>query len=193
MLAIARKQLRSIAMLAVAAALVVGGVAAAQSSSQGGSGEAKPGQSDGPPPGPPTMGIAMPGLTNGVLHVQNKEGDEETIRIDQGKVKSVGSDSVVLTENDGGEVTVEVDSDTQILGKPGAETSLGDLEAGQQVSASGPEGGAAKAIMVMPKKGDLAGSFHGGPMPPPGAPGVEYGVQGSTQRGPSTQSSGSGE
>ena len=193
MLAVARKQLRSIAMLAVAAALVVGGVAAAQSNSNGGSGGAKPGQSDGPPPGPPAMGIAMPGLTNGVLHVQNKEGDEETIRIDQGKVKNVGSDSLALTENDGSEVTVKVDDDTQILGKPGQETSLGDLEIGQQVSASGPEDGAAKAIMVMPKKGEMVGSFHGGPMPPPGAPGVEYGVQSSTQRGPSTQSSGSGE
>jgi len=137
------------------------------------------------------MGIAMPGLTNGVLHVQNKEGDEETIRIDQGKVKGVDSDSIVLTENDGSEVTVKVDDDTQILGKPGEETSLDDLEVGQLVSVSGPDGGAAKAIMTMPKKGEMVGGFHGEPMPPPGAPGIEYGVQGSTQRGPSLQSSGS--
>jgi len=193
MLAIARKQLRSIAMLAVAAALVVGGVAAAQSNSNGGSGDGKPGRIGGPPPGPPTMGIAMPGLTNGVLHVQNKEGDEETIRIDQGKIKSVDSDSITITENDESEVTVKVDGDTQILGKPGAETSLDDLEAGQQVSTSAPDGEAATAVMVMPKKGDIVGNFRGGPMPPPGAPGVEYGTQSSIPRGPSTQSSGSGE
>jgi hypothetical protein len=193
MLAIARKQLRSIAMLAVAAALVVGGVAAAQSNSDGGSGSAKPGMRGGPPPGPPAMGIAMKGLTYGVLHVQNEEGEAETIRIDQGKIKSVDSSSITLTENDESEVTVEVDGNTDVLGKPGEESSLGDLDAGQQVSVSGPEGEAAKAIMVMPKKGDIVGSFHGGPMPPPGAPGVEYGTQSSTQRGPSMQSSGSGE
>src|SRR6201990_3511154 len=98
MLAIARKQLRSIAMLAVAAALVVrGGAAAAQSNPNGAPGDGKPGHEGGPPPGPPTMGIAMPGLTNGVLHVQNKEGDEETIRVDQGKGNSLGSDSLGLT------------------------------------------------------------------------------------------------
>ncbi|MET0558531.1 MAG: DUF5666 domain-containing protein [Solirubrobacterales bacterium] len=193
MLAIARKQLRSIAMLAVAAALVVGGVAAAQSSSDSGSSNGKPALHAGAPPGGPAMGIAMKGLTYGVLHVQNDDGDAETIRIDQGKVKSVGSGSLTLTENDGSEVTVTVDDDTQILGKPGIETSLEDLEVGQQVSVSGPEGGTAKAIMVLPKKGDVVGAFHGGPMPPPGAPGIEYGVQSSTQRGPSTQSSGSGE
>jgi len=194
MLAIARKQLRSIAMLAVAAALVVGGVAAAQSNSaDSGSGSGKPALRGGPPPGGPAMGIAMKGLTYGVLHIQNEDGDAETIRIDQGKIKTVGSDSLTLTENDGSEVTVKVDGDTEILGKPGEETSLSDLEAGQQVSASGPEGGTAKAIMVMPKKGDIVGAFHGGPMPPPGGPGVEYGVQSSTQRVPSTQSSGSGE
>ncbi len=165
----ARKHLRSIAMLAVAAALVVAGVAAAQGSSEAGSDgsqEAGPGKMHGgPPPGPPAMGIAMNGLTYAELHVQNKEGDEETIRVDQGKVKSVDSGSITLTENDDSEVTVKVDEDTQVMGKPGEETSLDDLEAGQQVSVSGPEGGTAKAIMVMPKKGDFAASFQGGPPP----------------------------
>ncbi len=166
----ARKHVRSIAMLAVAAALVVAGVAAAQGSSEGGSGssqEAGPGKMiGGPPPGPPAMGIAMKGLTYAELHVQNKEGDEETIRVDQGKVKSVGDSSITLTENDGSEVTVKVDEDTQVMaGKPGEESTLDDLEAGQQVSVSGPEGDAAVAIMVMPKRGDFAASFQGGPPP----------------------------
>lgn len=71
MLAIARKQLRSIAMLAVAAALVVGGVAAAQSNSNGGSSDGKPGADGGlrlqvggtapggmvPPPPPGAAGV----------------------------------------------------------------------------------------------------------------------------------------
>jgi Domain of unknown function (DUF5666) len=172
----ARKQMRAVAMLGVAAALVVGGVAAAQGNSQSGSQGNGSGQSAGghPPGPPPLMGIAMKGLTYAELHVQNKEGEAETIRIDQGKVKSVGDSSITLTENDESEVTVAVDSDTEVMGKPGDETSLSDLEAGQQVSVSAPEGEAARAIMVLPKKGDIvAAGFRGGPMaPPPGAPGA---------------------
>ncbi len=99
----------------------------------------------------------MKGLTYAELHVQNKDGKAETIRIDQGKIKCVGSDSITLTENDDSEVTVAVDDDTDVLGRPGEETALGDLEAGQQVSVSAPAGEAAKAIMVLPKKGDVAG------------------------------------
>lgn len=169
----ARKHLRSIAMLGVAAALVVGGVAAAQGDSQSGSTQSSGQEAGQRPPGPPPMmGIAMKGLTYAELHVQGKDGTEETIRIDQGKVKSVGDSSITLTENDDSEVTVAVDSDTEVMGKPGEETSLGDLEAGQQVSVTAPEGEAAQAIMVLPKKGDIAAaSFKGGPMgPPPGAP-----------------------
>ena len=76
-----------------------------------------------------------------------------------------------MTENDGSEVTIPVDGDTQVMGKPGEETSLSDLEAGQQVSVSAPDGDAARAIMVMPKKGDFPAGFKGGPMgPPPGPP-----------------------
>lgn len=169
----ARKHLRSIAMLGVAAALVVGGVAAAQGDSQSGSTQSNGQEAGHRPPGPPPMmGIAMKGLTYAELHVLNKSGDEETVRIDQGKVKSVGDSSVTLTENDDSEVTVAVDSDTEVMGKPGEETALSDLETGQQVSVTAPEGEAAQAIMVLPKKGDIAAAgFKGGPMgPPPGAP-----------------------
>ena len=167
----ARKQMRSIAMLGVAAALVVGGVAAAQGDSQ--SGSQSNGQEAGkrPPGPPPMMGIGMQGLTYAELHVQSKDGTAETIRIDQGKVKSVGDSSITLTENDESEVTVAVDGDTEVMGKPGEETSLSDLETGQQVSVTAPEGEAAQAIMVLPKKGDFAAGFKGGPMgPPSGAP-----------------------
>lgn len=169
----ARKQMRSIAMLGVAAALVVGGVAAAQGDSQSGSTQSSGQEAGKRPPGPPPMmGIAMKGLTYAELHVLNKSGDAETLRIDQGKVKSVGDSSITLTENDDSDVTVAVDSDTEVMGKPGEETSLSDLEAGQQVSVTAPEGEAAQAIMVLPKKGDIAAAgFKGGPMgPPPGAP-----------------------
>ncbi len=167
----ARKHMRSVAMLGVAAALVVGGVAAAQGDSQ--SGSQSSGQEAGkrPPGPPPAMGIAMQGLTYAELHVLNKSGEAETVRIDQGKVKSVGDSSITLTANDDSEVTVAVDEDTEIMGKPGEETALSDLEAGQQVSVTAPEGEAAQAIMVLPKKGDIAAGFKGGPMgPPPGAP-----------------------
>jgi hypothetical protein len=156
-------------MIAVAAALTVGGVAAAQGGSgsegQGSSGQ---GASHRPPGPPPMMGPGGKNLTYAELHVLNKEGDSEVVRIDQGKVKSTGDSSITLTENDGSEVTIKVDDSTDVLGKPGTETTLADLEAGQQVSVTATEGEAAKSIMVMPKKGELPSGFHGGP--PPGAP-----------------------
>lgn len=161
----ARKHLRAIALIGVASALVVGGVAAAQ----GGSGPE--GQGAGKrPPGPPPMGIGMKGLTYAELHVLNKEGDSEVVRIDQGKVKSTGDSSITLTENDGSEVTIPVNDETDVLGKPGTETTLAELEAGRQVTVTATEGQAAKTIMVMPKKGEIPGGSRGGPTPPPGAP-----------------------
>lgn len=170
----ARKHMRSIATIGVAAALVVGGVAAAQGDSQSGSQESGQPAGKRPPGPPPAMGLAMKGLTYAELHVQSSDGKAETIRIDQGKVMSVGSSSIAVTENDDSEVTIPVDGDTQVMGRPGEETSLGDLEAGQQVSVTASAGEAATAIMAMPKKGDVVGTFRGGPMPPP--PGAELGL-----------------
>jgi hypothetical protein len=163
-----RKQMRSIATIGVASALVVGGVAAAQGDFGGGQRQNQGGRPPGPPP---MMGIGMRGLTYAELHVQNKEGQSESLRLDQGKVKSTTSDSITITENDGSEVTIPVDDETKVLGKPGQETALDDLEAGQQVSVTAPQGDPAAAIMVMPKKGEVIRAFHGGPMPPP--PGIE--------------------
>lgn len=168
-----RKHLKTIATLGVAAALVVGGVAAAQGGS-GGEGQGTSGQQGSPhrPPGPPPMmGPGGKNLTYTELHVLTKKGDSEVIRIDQGKVKSTSDSSLTLTENDGSEVTIPVDDQTDVLGKPGTETTLADLEAGQQVNVTAPEGEAAKVIMVMPKKGELPSGFHGGR--PPGAPPME--------------------
>ncbi|HET7508487.1 MAG TPA: hypothetical protein VFJ53_09025, partial [Solirubrobacterales bacterium] len=81
-----------------------------------------------------------------------------------------------LTENDGNEVTIAVDKATDVLGKPGEETTLDDLQTGQQVSVTAPDGEAAKAIMVLPKKGDVVGAFQPGAMPPPPA-GAEMSLQ----------------
>jgi hypothetical protein len=165
----ARKQLRTIAMLGVAAALVVGGVAAAQGDSQGGSGGS---QGSGHPAGPAPMGgpmmIGGQDLTYAELHVQ-KDGKAETIRLDQGKITAVDDSSVTLTENDGSSVTIPVDGDTKVLGKPGEKSTLDDLSVGQQVSVCGPDGGTAKLIMVAPKKGEMKGAPLGGPGGPPPA------------------------
>jgi hypothetical protein len=149
-------------MLGVAAALVVGGVAAAQGDSQGGS---QGSQGSGHPAGPPPMGGPMIGgkdLTYAELHVQ-KDGKAETIRLDQGKITAVDDSSITLTENDGSSVTIPVDEDTEVMGKPGEESTLDDLGVGQQVSVCGPDGGTAKAIMVAPKKGEMKGAPLGAP------------------------------
>ncbi len=166
----ARKQMRAIATLGVAAALVVGGVAAAQGDSPGGSAGS---QGSGHPAGPPPLGGPMmlgKNLTYAEFHVQTN-GKEETIRLDQGKITVVDDSSITLAENDGSSVTIPVDANTKVLGRPGEEATLGDLSVGQQVSVCGPDGGTAKAIMVAPKKGEMKGAPLGAPggSPPPGA------------------------
>jgi ABC-type Fe3+-hydroxamate transport system substrate-binding protein len=169
MLKAARKHLSAVAMLAVAGALVVGGVAVAQddgSATQDQSGQSGKG---GKPIGPPPGGMPFKGLTYGELHVRTKSGEDKVIRIDQGKVSSVSADSITVTENDGNEVTIAVDEDTKVLGKPGSETTLDDLAEGQQVTVSGPSGAAAEMVAVMPKKGDLPKGGPGKMPPPPGA------------------------
>lgn len=167
----APKHARRIATLGVAGALVVGGVAVAQNDGGGGSksGDGKAGKSKrhhrGPHGGPPGLGRAMKGLTYGELHVQTKEGESRVIRLDQGKVAAVSESSITVTENDGNEVTIAVDEDTRVLGKPGSKTSLESLKEGQKVLVSGPEGGTAKSVLVLPKKGERP--------PMPGGPGKD--------------------
>jgi hypothetical protein len=188
----ARKHMRAIAMIGVASALVVGGVAAAQGGSGSGSGSES--GSQGKPQfnvhfgGPPPVGPDMQNLTYAELHVQ-KEGKAEVIRLDQGKITAVDDSSVTLSENDGSSVTIPVDGDTKVMGKPDttfsssggkasakpAESTLDDLEVGQQVTVSAPEGEAAESIAVMPKKGEMSAPPMGGPMPPP--PGMPLGSE----------------
>lgn len=169
----AQKQMHAIAVLGVAAALAVGGVAAAQGDSQAGS------QSPGPgshPAGPPPLGgPGMKGLTYAEFHVQ-KNGESVVIRLDQGKITAVDASSITLAENDGSEVTIPLDANTKVMGKPGEESSIDDLSVGQQVSVCGPSGGTAKTIMVppakgeMPAKGEGKGGRDGQLPPPPGTP-----------------------
>lgn len=164
-----RRRARSIAVLAVAAALTVGGVALAQSSGEGQSGSAPSSGKRMPPP----MMLGAPGgkdLTYAQLHVQHN-GEADVIRVDQGEITAVDDSSVTLKENDGNEVTVAVDEDTKVLAGPGSKTDASDLEAGQEVTVCGPEGEAAKTIMVPPKRGELPqgvpGGRKGGQLPPP--------------------------
>jgi hypothetical protein len=169
----ARQKFQVVAMTGVVAALAIGGVAVAQNESsgpsQGNQGQGQgPGRAGGPPPPLP---LPMQGLTYAQLHVQ-KNGQEQTIRLDEGKVVSASESSVTISENDGSEVTVPVDDDTQVMGKPGTEMKVSELSAGQQVMVCGPEGGSAKTIAVLPKKGqggpEQGGSQQGQSGPPQG-------------------------
>lgn len=171
-----RRRARPVVTLGIAAALTVGGVALAQGESGGGS-EAGHSAPSGGKRMPPPMMLGAPGgkdLTYAQLHVQHN-GEAEVIRMDQGEVTAVDDSSITLKENDGNEVTIAVDEDTRVLAGPGSRTDVSDLEIGQEVTVCGPEGKAAKAIMVPPKRGELPqglpGGRKGGQLPPP--PGVQ--------------------
>lgn len=158
------KRARTVAALGVAAALVVGGVAVAQGGSGGESGNSHSGPPTGkrmpPPPGGPLGGPAGKDLTYAQLHVQ-RNGEAQVIRLDSGRVTAVGDGSITVEENDGNEVTIAVDDGTKVLAGPGRDTSVSDLKTGQQVVVCGPEGGAAKTVMLPPKGGES------GHLPPP--------------------------
>ena len=168
---------RTVATTGLIAALVVAGVAVAQGGSHGGKPNHRKAQSGKrmPPPGGP-LGMVGKDLTYGQLHVQ-REGKAETIRIDAGEVLSASDSSLTLKENDGNEVTISVDDETKVLAGPGNETGVADLQAGQHVVVCGPEGGAAKTVMVPPKPGQKPprGQFGGPQGGPEGAPGQMQG------------------
>jgi hypothetical protein len=186
MLSSFRKHFRSIAMIGVASALVVGGVAAAQGGSHGGRSHHRAGPPSGKRmPPPPPGGPLGKNLTYAQFHVQ-RNGQEVVVRLDRGKVDSVSDSSITLTENDGSQVTIPVDSSTKVLAGPGHKVAVTDLKAGRQVLVCGPDGGTAKAIIVPPKPGKRPhgpiGSQRRGQMPPP--PGAPFGApQGGPQAG----------
>jgi hypothetical protein len=163
------RHVRSIATIGVAAALAVGGVAAAQGESHSG-----PGNGQGSRPAPPPMVPPMKGLTYAQFHVQ-KNGQEQVIRVDQGKITAVDDSSITLSENDGSSVTIALDEDTKVLAGPGRDSTVDDLSVGQAVTVCSPEGGTAKTIVAAPKRGEMKGAPQGGPEggqgqqpPPPG-------------------------
>ena len=162
----ARRQIRTIAALGVAAALAVGGVAVAQGDSQGAQGEGGGKAHAKHRGGPPPLGVNLKGMTYAEVHIQTKSGEAQVIRFDQGKIAAVSESSITVTENDDNEVTIAVDSDTKVVGKPGSETTVSDLKVGQRVTVSGPDGGSAKAIMLAPKKGEMKPGRHGDGPPP---------------------------
>ncbi len=163
------KRVRAIALLGVVAALALAGVATAQSGPSGSTGpESGQGHHAGRHGGPPPLGPGMKGLTYAQFHVQNKEGEAQVIRLDEGKVTAVDSSSITVEENDGSKVTVALGEDTKVVAKPGAETTVGDLSTGELVAVSGPEGEAAKVVMVLPKKGEAHQGKEGRQGPPRG-------------------------
>lgn len=182
---------RTVATVGVIAALAVAGVAVAQNGgggngNKGQQGQAPRGKRMPPPPGPGgPLGKVGKNLTYGQLHVQ-RNGSDEVIRLDAGKVVSVSDSSITLEENDGNEVTIEVDDETKVLAGPGKKADVTDLKQGQKVIVCGPEGEAAKTIAVPPKRGRMPhgprgfrqgsqrGSQQQGQLPPP-PPGGQFG------------------
>jgi len=180
------RRARTVAATGVIAALAVAGVAFAQGGHGGSKGNGhrvpRSGKRMPPPPGGP-LGKLGKDLTYAQLHVQHN-GEAEVVRLDRGSVVAVDESSITLKENDGNEVTISVDEETKVLARPGSKTTVSDLQAGQEVLVAGPEGSAAKAIIVPPPRGQRphGNRQHGEmPPPPPGAP--SGGPQGAPSEG----------
>ena len=182
-----RSRVRSVVGVGVVAALVVAGLAFAQNngsnsntsssnSSQSGTQTAGP---FGHPPGPPPGGGVMLGgpegqnLTYAEFHSQ-QNGQDQVTRLDRGTIDSVSDSEITITENDGNQVTVPVDQDTQVLAGPGKDEQVTDLQQGQQVMVNHPEGGAADVIAVPPTKAQLEAQFKDVPKPPAGGRAFQF-------------------
>lgn len=151
----AGKRVRTVVALAVAASLTVVGVAAAEQGKGSQPGPKGP-QSGahgrlGPKQGPPPIGLPQ-GMTYAQVHVDHN-GQTQVIALEEGKIVSVDESSITVRESDGTEASIPVGEGTTVHGKPGAQTSVSDLKAGMLVVVCGPEGGTAKSILIMPKRG----------------------------------------
>jgi hypothetical protein len=146
-------------VVGLAAALVVGALAVAnQGSGQNGTGERRA--------GPPRI---LGNLTYAESHVQ-LNGKGVVFRVDRGKVKSVESDSITVTENDGSDVTIPTDGNTRVFAGPRrGRLKLSDLKEGQTVMVHRQEGEAADFVGLPPRRGDFR--HFRGPHPGPGGPG----------------------
>jgi len=174
-----RSFLRRTIYAAVVPALVVGGIAVAQSSGGGGS-DQKSSKRTGHAarwhlrgPGGPPGGLGFKrDLTYAEIHAR-ENGADVVIRLDRGKIKSVDSDSLTITENNGSDVTIPVNDKTRVFNfDKGPNAKLSDLGEGQEVTVERKEGEAARSIAVAPKKGQLPTRppFDRDHHPPGGAP-----------------------
>jgi hypothetical protein len=163
-----KRTIKQALVIGLAAALVVGALSVANQGSGSGSGNKGSHRHRGGPPRPPGD------LTYSEDHVQIK-GKGVVFRVDRGKVKSVESDSITVSENDGNDVTIPTDSGTKVFAGPRrGRLKLSDLKDGQTVMVHRQEGKAADFVGIPPKRGDfrrfrgrLRGPGAGGP-PPPG-------------------------
>src|SRR4051812_9044202 len=158
-------------VIGLAAALVVGALAVANQGSGSGKSHKGSHRHRFGPPRPPGD------LTYSEAHVQVK-GKGVVFRVDRGKVKSVDSDSITVTENDGNDVSVPTDGGTKVFAGPRrGQLELSDLKDGQTVMAPRQRGRAPVFVGTPPSPGASRGFTrrghgpgHGGPPPPgPGA------------------------
>lgn len=167
---------KTIAIAALAPALVTGGLALARGGDDNGSGNGKSNGRAGHRAHHPPGGPGMRNLTWAELHVR-RSGDEVTLRLDRGKVVSADADSIKLKENDGNEVTIPLADNAKVHAGPGRDLKVADLKEGRLVTVIRDDGKPAKDVMVMPKRGQRPphGRFGGppgeGPPPPPPADG----------------------
>jgi hypothetical protein len=167
---------RRVLVGALVPVLVAGGLAVANQD-QGGKNQAQDGngrkviRAFRGHPGPPPF---RRNLTYGELHIQ-RDGKAVVVRIDTGKVKSVDSNSVTVTENDGSDVTIPVNGDTKVLAGPFRKATISDVKEGRRVLVNRDQGQPARAIVLLPKPGErppfgprgARGLRHEMPLPPP--------------------------
>lgn len=103
-----------------------------------------------PPPGGP-MGAERGELTWGELHVQ-RDGEAVTLRVDHGEIAAVGSDSIMVSENDGNDVEIPIDDETDVFAGPFEDAGIGDLAEGDEVHVVREEGQPAEHIGVLPDR-----------------------------------------
>jgi hypothetical protein len=110
-----RTYLRTVSLTGVGAALTVAGAALASGGSGGdGPSDAALAEKSVSVSGP----IVDPkNLTHATYHVIDN-GQAKVVRLDAGKVVSATDSSITVGENDGNQVTIPVDGDTEVLAGP---------------------------------------------------------------------------
>ncbi len=159
-------RLTKFALPALTALALAGGVAFAAGAGGGdarSNGSAREPRAFPPPPGPPPV---MGDLAYGELHVV-RDGNEVVVRIDRGKVSSVSSSEIRITESNGDEVTIPVDDSTNLFAGPFGKATLDDIHEGDTIVAHRVGDGAAEFVAKCPPK--PRGLRFRRPPGPPGA------------------------